>query len=178
MILPLVYYGDPFLRKKSIPVTEVTDDVRQLVRDLIETVHSQRGVGLSCPQVRREEAIFVVCDWKRGPEGEWIPFGEKAYINLKILEHSQELGSENQGCLSIPGIYMDVFRPLKIKFQYMDLEGKTHIEEAEGYDAQVIMHENDHLNGVLFIDRLTPKERSKIEPKLREIKKKYAHTYK
>lgn len=176
MILELTYYGNPILRKKAAAIPVITDEIRALANDLVETMHhTKNGIGLAAPQVNHSLAIFVVQFPDENNEEEAYAPGEiEFFINPKILEVSDEKWLHSEGCLSIPALYRDVERPLKIKIQYQNLDGEVLIKDFEGYKARMILHENDHLNGVLFIDRLTPKERKSIENELRAIKKKYA----
>lgn len=177
MELPLAYYGDPVLRKKVCPVEEITDEIRQLAQDMIDTMRANNGIGLAAPQVHRSLALFVTetpIPSKDEATGEmnWLPGPVRVYVNPKIIAYSQEQWTNEEGCLSIPGIYGPVTRPVAIKIQATDLDGKEIEEEFQWLDARCIMHENDHINGVLFIDRLHGKERTEVEPKLRALKKK------
>lgn len=173
MKLPLAYYGDPILRKKAAPVLHITDDIRQLVKDMIETMEANDGCGLAAPQVHHSLSLFIT----RIPEyleDNMIPGQLKIFINPKILSYSQEEWACQEGCLSIPGIREDVSRPFKITIEATDLEGNRFTENFEEFDAHVILHENDHLNGVLYIDRISNKKKKEIENRLREIKKKFS----
>lgn len=173
MKLPLAYYGNPILRKKGAPVLEITDEIRQLVSDMTETMIAQDGCGLAAPQIHQSLALFITSIPHLNEKEEVIPGELRVFINPKIVAHSQEKWACEEGCLSIPGLRGIVERPLKVTVQATDLEGNVFTEEFVGFDAHVIMHENDHLNGVLYIDRLSPKEKKQIEGKLREIKKKF-----
>lgn len=177
MILPLAYYGDPVLRKKVVPIKEVTDEIRQLAADMVDTMRANDGIGLAAPQVHRSIALFVTeipipekdeatgeMKWKNGPV--------RVYVNPKIVQYSDEQWSQEEGCLSIPGIYGPVTRPVAIKIQATDLYGKPVEAEFTWLDARCFMHENDHINGVLFIDRVHGKERTAMENQLRALKKK------
>lgn len=179
MILKLAYYGELILRKKGEPVKEINEEIRQLVADMLETMHAKNGLGLAAPQVYRSLSLFVTCVPKYAEESDeddarTLQGVERVFINPKILSYSEESINLSEGCLSIPQLYGYVTRPLKIIVEAMDLEGKTFTQEFVNYEARCIMHENDHINGKLFIDRLDSKERQALEPKLREIKKKYA----
>lgn len=175
MKLSLVYYGNPILRQKAQPVEAIDDELRQLVADMHETVIAQNGVGLAAPQIGRSIAVFVTLIPKNLDEDTVLPGDLKVYINPKILGHSQEIWPCEEGCLSIPKFWDIVERPLKVKIEATDLMGNRFTEELEGYDAHVVMHENDHLNGVLFIDRLPSKRRKELDGFLRDVKKKYAN---
>ncbi len=174
MIKDLLYYGHPGLRKKCVEVTEITDEIKQMAQDLIETVLEKDGAGLAGPQIGYYVRMFV-SRYDNGADSEGWPIlcPPKIYINPKLSNPSGEVNTHGEGCLSIPGVYEEVTRPIEIHVEAMNLDGKLFNEVATGWRARNIMHENDHINGVLFIDRIDPKRRKKIEPSLRELKKKY-----
>lgn len=174
MKLPLAYYGNPILRKKTAHVKEINDEIRQLVHDMIETMQVENGWGLAAPQIHQSLAIFLTHVSYETPEGKWVPGKLRVFINPKILDISKEQWEFSEGCLSIPGLYGKVERPIKLTFEATDLEGNKFSEELSGLEARAFLHENDHINGVLWIDRVKGKARQEIEPKLREIKKKYS----
>jgi peptide deformylase len=173
MKLPLCYLGHPALRTRAKEIGEITPEIRQLASDMIETMKASNGVGLAANQVGVLQRIFIICDEKMGPGGE-IELGESEVMINPILSEPSGVQEGSEGCLSIPGLFADVSRPLQVKVRYTKLSGEIVEEVAEGFRARVIMHENDHLNGVLFIDRLPPDLRKKVEPELRLIKKKYS----
>ncbi len=172
MKLPLAYYGDPILRKKAVPIKNITPEIKQLVADMIETMDETKGIGIAAPQVHHSLAIFVTRTPVEQEDGSFIdgPI-VRVFINPKIQGYSQEVEEDSEGCLSIPRLYGEVIRPIKISVQATDLDGNTFTEDFTNLAARIIMHENDHINGVLFIDRMHGKERKELEPKLREIKK-------
>ncbi|MGE0197570.1 MAG: peptide deformylase [Simkaniaceae bacterium] len=174
MIKGLIYYGHPGLRKKCVEVESITDAIRQLAQDLIESVLDQDGAGLAAPQIGYYVRMFVT-RYDNGMDGEGWPIfcPPKIYINPKLSKPSNEIITHGEGCLSIPGIYEKVGRPASIHVEAMDLDGNIFTEESTGWRARNIMHENDHLNGVLFIDRIHPNRRKKIESHLQALKKKY-----
>lgn len=172
MKLNLAYYGDPILRKKAARVDHIDDELRQFVADMIETM-VESGMGLAAPQVKRSIALFVAMFPVEDPDGKFRYSPPQVFINPKILAHSEETWTEDEGCLSIPKLRGDVTRPLKISIEATDLDGNHFTAELVGWPARVFLHENDHLNGVLYIDRMDPKKRKEIEPKLREIKRTY-----
>lgn len=174
MRLPVLIYGDPILRKRALPIEEITDEIRQLAKDMIETMDFQHGIGLAANQVGRLVRMFVCRSYVIQPNGNWEMTEPKVYINPKLTQHSEEIVEDDEGCLSVPRLRLDVIRPLKVTVEALDINGQTFIEELEGYNARIRMHENDHINGVLFIDRVDVHTRNKIEPILREIKKKRA----
>lgn len=173
MLLRLAYYDDPFLRKKTKQVEKVDDSIRELVDSMVETMKKHDGMGLAGPQVFQDLAIFITYVPHQKEDGEWSEGVLRVFINPKILEVSQETWSRSEGCLSIPNLYEDVVRPVKIKIEATDLERERFQEELVGWDARAFLHENDHINGVLFIDRVKGKKRKDIEPALRLIKNKY-----
>lgn len=151
-------YGDPCLRRKSVPVKEVGAAQRILIASLIETMHQNKGVGLAAPQVGINEQIFVA-DIGEGP---------MAFINPQILK---KRGSEvlEEGCLSIPGVLVDVKRPKTIVVQYMDEHNRKIKGEFTELLARVILHESDHLNGKLIIDHVPWGQKLKVRGQLREL---------
>lgn len=174
MPLPLAYYGDPILRKKTSQILEINDPIRQLIKEMIETMDESDGVGLAAPQVYQSLSLFVTRIPFQDENNKSVRGVARVFINPKILSYSEELWPLDEGCLSIPGFYRNVLRPAKIVIEATDLERSRFEEEFSHYPAHVFMHENDHLNGVLYVDRLPPKERKELEPLLKEIKKKYA----
>jgi peptide deformylase len=175
MKLPICYYGNPILRQKAQPLEGIDDDIRQLVMDMQDTVNILNGVGLAAPQIGRSIALFITLIPRYLDDDTMLPGELRVYINPKILEYSEEIWPCQEGCLSIPKFWDIVERPFKVKVEATDLNGTRFTEELEGYDAHVIMHENDHLNGVLFIDRLPPKRRKELDAFLKGVKKKYAN---
>lgn len=168
-ILPLAYYGNPILRKKAEPVTEITDSVKTLVEEMIETMDASNGMGLAAPQIHHSIQLFVI----RTPldmESDARRYGDvKVFINPKITVQSDETWSASEGCLSIPAFRSQVERPIEITVEYTTLDGNTVKSNFSGWEARVILHENDHIEGILFIDRLDKLERSKITPYLHQL---------
>jgi peptide deformylase len=171
MKLKIVTYGDPILRKKCEPIAEITDEIRELVQAMIQMMDESNGCGLAAPQVGYPIRLFVLRDYIVQDNGEWTQAEPKVFINPKLSDPSNEMIRDNEGCLSIPGIRLEVDRPLCITVEATDLNGVVFTETIEGYNARIRMHENDHINGVLFIDRVDVHARKKIEPQLRELKK-------
>lgn len=156
-ILPLKYLGDPILREKTRDVERGGPDIRALAADMIATMWAKEGVGLAAPQVGRSERLFVYRTVKM-QEGEGL-----ALVNPVVLEVSEEVETDKEGCLSIPGIHADVTRPSRVRVRAMRLDGSTVEIEAEGLEARVFQHEIDHLDGVLFLDRLPRNSRRRLE---------------
>ena len=174
MKLPLRYFGHPDLRAQAKPVAEITPDIIQFVMDMIEAMVEHNGVGLAAPQVGRRVRIFVFRDEILLPSGDYHLGEPKVAINPVLSNPSKETETAREGCLSVPGVYPEVVRPSKITIEYLNLKGEKIVEHLEGHRARVVMHENDHLNGVLHIDRMAPRERKKILAQLQEIKRKYS----
>lgn len=164
MILPIVLYGNPVLRVKCQPVTQVTDEIRQLAAHMIETMHDARGVGLAAPQVAvpiqmavievppTDESVTVLrVNGQDRTLAEAMPI---VFLNPKlVLDSSKVIGEE--GCLSIPDLRYDVRRSGVVKVTYQTLDGEIVTIEADGLLARAFQHEIDHLNGILFTDRLS-----------------------
>jgi peptide deformylase len=171
--LTFYYYGSPFLRKKGEPIAEINDEIRQLAAAMTDYADNNNGIGLSGCQVGIPIRLFVLRRYIHLPNGKWTVSEPIAYINPKILEHSKETWTEEEGCMSIPKLYLPVERPLRIKVTSTKIDGSVVTEELEGINARVVLHENDHLNGVLHIDRVEDKYLKPVQDKRREIKKKY-----
>ena len=163
-ILKIVKYGDPVLRKKTAPVTEITDDIIQLAEDMLETMYAAPGVGLAGPQVGVSLQICVI---DVVPEGTRNPI---VLINPKVLSGEDKVELE-EGCLSFPKIYEKVKRWNKVRVEYVDLKGNLKEVEVEGFLAKAFQHEIDHLNGKVFIDYLPDWKRKLVEKEIRRRKK-------
>jgi peptide deformylase len=178
MVLEIVLYGHPALRSPGRSIDVIDDRIRQLASDMFETMEAAEGVGLAAQQVGLPVRLFVldVRNVPKRPSRMWIagkPVRVRdhmplALINPKVeLEGAPEKGVE--GCLSLPGITADVVRPERVRVKATGLDGKPLEFEAEGLLARAVQHELDHLDGVLFIDRLDPAERKRIAPELAQI---------
>ncbi|NGX54168.1 MAG: Peptide deformylase [Chlamydiae bacterium] len=173
MKLMLRYYGDPVLRKIAQPIEGVTDEIRQLATDMIEVMKANKGMGLAANQVGQLVRLFVSIMDYEDEEGE-VQLGEpKIYINPVITSPSNTLVERTEAWLSIPELSGPVTRPLTITIEATDLEGNRFTKECYGFEARCFMHEIDHLNGALYIDRIKGKRRKELEPFLRKIKQKY-----
>ena len=144
MVLRVTKLGEEVLRQKAEPVTEVTDEIRQLCEDMFDTMYADNGVGLAGPQVGKSLRLFVL---------EADDNVRRVFINPQIIKTSEEVGEYDEGCLSVPGVYETITRPLQVTVQAINEKGKPFVLEADGLLARIIQHENDHLDGVLFIDR-------------------------
>lgn len=175
MIYPIVPYGDPILRKVAKPIKVGSIDLIKLCEDMFETMYAASGVGLAAPQIGMNIRLFVV-DGRPMNEDEdeeekdssLINF-KKVFINAIILDETGEEWAFEEGCLSIPGIRGEVFRPEYVRIQYWDEHGEMFEEVFEGIAARIIQHEYDHIEGVLFTDHLSVVKKRMIKNKLGEI---------
>lgn len=173
MILPIYIYGQPVLRKVAEDVTPEYPELKTLIANMFETLDASNGVGLAAPQIGLAIRVVVIdLDVLSEEFPEYKGF-RKAFINAHILEYDDESekASSEEGCLSIPGISEKVTRPTRIRVKYLDEEMQEHDEWVEGYLARVMQHEFDHLEGTMFIDRLSPLRKNMIAGKLKNILK-------
>lgn len=170
-LLRLAYYGDPLLRRKADPLFEITDEIKNLVEEMIETMDASNGMGLAAPQVHRSIRLFVMRPPIETEEGRSL--GDvKVFINPELSSPSLETWKASEGCLSIPHLRASVERPKEVTVEYTSLEGERIKERFFEWEARVILHESDHIDGVLFIDRLDAEERAKLDPFLQRLKKR------
>jgi peptide deformylase len=178
MILPIVAYGDPVLRKKGKAIDKDYPNLDTLLENMYETMYGAYGVGLAAPQIGLPIRIFLV-DASPFAEDETLSLEDQAqlkdfkrtFINAEILEEEGDEWAFNEGCLSIPNVREDVFRKPKIKIQYQDEQFNTHVEEFDGLVARIIQHEYDHIEGVLFTDKTSNFKKRLIKGKLTNISK-------
>lgn len=173
MILPLVYYGNAKLRSKCLEIKEITEEIKQFCLDMVETMDANNGVGLAAIQVGKFLRIIIIRPVLEDENNEAFLGDAEIYINPKLTNPSDKTEKLPEGCLSIPALHEEIERPISIHLEALDLNGNKISKEIKDFHARQIMHENDHLNGVLFIDRLPAKKRKEIEPFLKEIKAKY-----
>lgn len=166
-LLPIRIYGDPVLRGKAKPVGPVSSEVREFVRHMAETMFDAPGIGLAAPQIGDTRRIFVV-DPDLG-EGDEDNRRVIAFIDPKIIQHSAERVVIEEGCLSIPDIRIDVDRPKSVRIEYTGLSGERQTMDADGMLARVILHEYDHLDGILFTDRVSPVRRRLVSGELKQM---------
>ncbi len=171
MILPIYAYGQPVLRKKSLPITKEYPNLSSLIDDMYETMYSAKGVGLAAPQIGKDIRLFII-DTTQLDKKE-VKFGgiKRVFINAMLHDESGEPWLYEEGCLSIPDIHVEIERNPTIRLKYFDAEWNEHIETFDGVNARVIQHEYDHIEGILFIDRMKPLKRRMINRKLEKIKK-------
>ncbi|SHG43840.1 peptide deformylase [Winogradskyella jejuensis] len=178
MILPIVAYGDSVLKKKAVEIDADYPKLNELIANMYETMYGAYGVGLAAPQIGLAIRMFLV---DTSPFADDESFSEKeqeelknfkkTFINPIMLEEEGDEWAFNEGCLSIPDIREDVFRQPKIKIQYQDEDFNTYTEEYDGLIARVIQHEYDHIEGILFTDKLSSFKKRLLKGKLQNISK-------
>lgn len=179
MILPVVAYGHPVLRKECVDVDKDYPELDKLIADMWETMYYTNGVGIAAPQVNRAVRIFVIDteqivegfeeeDHKEFPNEKPV---KQVFINAHIVETSGEPWPYNEGCLSIPKVREDINRPEHVRLRFVDENFVEHTEDYYGITARVIQHEYDHIDGKLFIDYLPPLKKRLLKKKLDDISK-------
>jgi peptide deformylase len=163
---PILIAPDPRLKQVSEPVKDVTDDLRTLMDDMLETMYDAPGIGLAAIQVGVPKRVLVM-DIATEEEGRMPRY----FVNPEIFWESEELSSYQEGCLSVPESFGDVDRPAEVKVRYLDYKGEAREIHATGLLATCIQHEMDHLNGVLFIDHLSKLKRDMLLKKLEKLRK-------
>jgi peptide deformylase len=179
MTYPIVVYGHAVLRKVAEDIDRDYPDLPLLISNLFETMYHSEGLGLAAPQIGKSLRIFVI-DGKplAEDEPEFADF-KRVFINPRITEKTGELQPMNEGCLSIPNLREEVNRESHIRIRYFDENWQLHDEEYDGYKARVIQHEYDHLDGILFTDKVSPLRKRLIKSKLTAISKgKFEAEYK
>jgi peptide deformylase len=171
MILPIYVIGTPVLRKVAEDITPGYEGLEQLLKDMEETMYHSDGVGLAAPQIGKSIRIFIIDASPMDEDDESLKDFKKVFINPKIVEFRGERSLFNEGCLSIPTIREDVERESEIRIQYYDENFKFHDEVFDGIRARIIQHEYDHLEGILFTDRLNPLKRRLLKGKLTSVSK-------
>jgi peptide deformylase len=163
-LLPILSFPDPRLRTKAKPVEKITDEIRQLAADMLETMYAAPGIGLAASQVDRHIQLIVMdlSEEKNQPH---------VYINPTITPLTEETQPYEEGCLSVPQVYDKVERPARVRIDYMNLDGEQVSVDADDLLAVCIQHEMDHLDGKLFVDYLSPLKRQRIREKLAKAQK-------
>ena len=175
MILPIVAYGDPVLKKKAVDITPDYEGLKALIDDMFETMYNAAGVGLAAPQIGKSIRLFIVDASPFVEEGdeeyEALKDFKKVFINAVIIEEDGDEWAFNEGCLSIPEVREDVYRPEEVTLRYMDENFQEKEETFTGLAARVIQHEYDHIDGILFTDHLSPLRKRMIKSRLNQITK-------
>ncbi len=178
MILPIVAFGDPVLKKKAVDITKDYPGLSQLIANMYETMKNAKGVGLAAPQVGLpirlfviDASPFVVDDEDEEEDDEDLKHFRKIFINARILTEEGDKWKFNEGCLSIPTIREDVERKPELRIKYVDENFVEHEETFDGVRARIIQHEYDHIDGILFTDRINPLRKQLLKRKLTDISK-------
>lgn len=176
MILPIIGYGDPVLRKKGEDIPQDYPNLSELVANMFETMYNAYGVGLAAPQIGLAVRLFIIDtspfaddEELSKEEQEQLSGFKKAFINPVITKEEGEEWGFNEGCLSIPDVREDVFRKERITIEYYDENFNKHTDVYDGLIARVIQHEYDHIEGVLFTDRISTLKKKLIKKKLQNI---------
>lgn len=175
-ILPIVAYGDPVLKKVAQEIEQDYDGLKDLIEVMHNTMYEAQGVGLAAPQIGKSIRLFIIdaapfVDDEDEKDEEGLADFQKVFINAEILEEEGEEWEFSEGCLSIPGIREGVMREPKVLIYYQDENFNEHEEWFEGTKARIIQHEYDHIEGVLFTDKLNPLRRRMLKGKLNDISK-------
>ena len=179
MILPIVAYGHPSLRKVAVDITPDYPQLDKLIEDMWETMYGSYGVGLAAPQVNKSIRLFVVdtiqmfenMEEEQKKQYSDLPGIKQVFINAHLVEADGEEWLYNEGCLSIPKIREDILRHETVTLKFMDEKFESHIQTFTGLSGRVILHEYDHIEGKLFIDHLPPIKRKLMKGKLTDISK-------
>ena len=178
MILPIVAYGDPVLKKVGVDINKEYPNLDTLLENMFETMYNANGVGLAAPQIGLAIRLFIVDTTPFSDDEELTEEEQKAldgfkrvFINAKIIKEEGAEWAFNEGCLSIPDVREDVFRKPKVTIEYLDENFKPHTEVFDGLIARVIQHEYDHIEGVLFTDKLSSLKKRLIKGRLGNISK-------
>ena len=176
MILPILAYGDPVLKKKAVEIDRDHPELDSLIDDMFETMYGAKGIGLAAPQVGESIRLFIVDaspfgEDEEDPEAAKVKDFKEVFVNAEILESTGDSWPFEEGCLSIPNIREEVQREERIKIRYYDADWNLREREFDGYAARIIQHEYDHIEGVLFTDRLNPLKKRMLKRKLTDISK-------
>jgi peptide deformylase len=171
MILPITVYGNPILRKVTKEINPDYKDLNKLIENMFETMYKAEGVGLAAPQINKAIRMLVIDATPFGEDEPDLKDFKKVIINPEIVEFMGDEEAFNEGCLSLPGIREDVNRPTKIHIVYQDENFNEFDEVWEGVKARIVQHEYDHLEGKLFVDRISPIRKRLISGKLNAIAK-------
>ena len=178
MIYPIYVHGSPVLNKATKEIPAIDPEVKRLVGDMFETMYAANGVGLAAPQIGKSVRLFVVDATPYADDPELAAL-KKAFINAEIYEQSEERVTMEEGCLSFPKLYENVNRPAAIKIRYTDENGVEHDDEYKGMGARIVQHEYDHIEGIVFVDHLSPLRKTLLKSKLNNfVKGKFSASYK
>jgi peptide deformylase len=173
MILPIVAFGSPVLRKKCVDISHDYPELEMLLENMKKTMHEAHGVGLAAPQINKDIRLFLIdtTPFVDDEEETEEVIVKQAFINARILEEKGEAWDFNEGCLSIPDVREDISRKPSITIEYFDENFEKHTDTYDGLTARVIQHEYDHIQGVLFTDKISALRKRMIKGKLMDISK-------
>jgi peptide deformylase len=171
MVYPIVVYGSPILRKKALGIKKDFKGLSTLIADMFETMYKSDGMGLAAPQIGKSLRLIVIDATSMAEDDPSMKDFKKAFINPQIIEEEGEPWIFNEGCLSLPKIREDVLRKPRIRIQYYDENWLHHDETFDGVKARILQHEYDHLDGILFIDRISPLRKKLLQGRLNNITK-------
>jgi peptide deformylase len=181
MILPIVAYGHPILRKVAQDIDKDYPQLDKLIEDMWETMYASNGVGLAAPQINKDIRLFVIDsaqifanmddDDRKEETYPDDPGTKQVFINAHIIEEQGEDWAYNEGCLSIPKVREDIYRAEEVTLEYLDEHFVKHTKTFDGITARIILHEYDHIDGKLFIDHISPLKRKLLKRKLDDITK-------
>ena len=167
-ILEIKKYPNPILRKKCLEVKEVTEEIKNLGWDMVETMVENEGIGLAAPQVGELKRIIVVHPIQERTIEEKTTKKPQIFINPKIIKKTKEMEIDEEGCLSFPGLFLKIKRAKEVEIEAQNEKGEKIRIETEGLPARIFQHEIDHLDGILFIDRISFWQKLKIRKKLKQ----------
>lgn len=171
MIYPIYIYGSPVLRKECEDIKPDYPELQKLISDMFDTMYAAEGVGLAAPQIGKDLRLFVVDTSPFAKYDKTAAGYKRAFINPEIIEESDMEILMNEGCLSVPGIHEDVYRPEKITIRYYDENFQQHEDSLEGWPARAVQHEFDHIEGIVFTDLLAPLRKTLLRNKLNTMSK-------
>jgi peptide deformylase len=171
MILPIYVYGQPVLRKVAVDITKEYQGLNEFIANMWETMYKSDGVGLAAPQVGKAIRLFVIDGEPFSEDDPSLMDFKKVFINAHITERTEDEVVFTEGCLSLPNIREEVSRPSKVRIEYYDENWQFHDEYFDGVRARIVQHEYDHLDGILFVDRLSSIRRRLLNSKLTAISK-------
>lgn len=183
MLRRLTKFGESILKKKALPVESFDEELKSLSADLVDTLFEENGLGLAAPQIDVQKRVFAIDMRRRSDDsvpcdftidGKTLPLDiamPLIAVNPQVEEIGDYIELAEEGCLSFPGIFAEVERSAEVKMTYRDIQGAEHVLVCSGLFARCVQHENDHLDGVCFVDRLTPRQLFKIEPKLKRLRR-------
>jgi peptide deformylase len=179
MTYPIVVYGHPVLKKTAAEIDQDYPGLQNLIADLFDTMYHSEGLGLAAPQIGKSIRLFVIDGAPVAEDEPELANFKKTFINAHIVEKNGDLVPMNEGCLSIPNLREEVKRESHIRIKYFDEAWEFHDEVFDGYKARIIQHEYDHLDGILFVDRINPLRKRLLKGKLTDIiKGKFDADYK